>query len=121
MAVTDGSEGLCRNNQSVTSVSHLIRKTTKFAVIRFRHAHKTLRIKGDWQLVSAHGERALDAFTLLHLQAGDPNDAAMFGAAHEFPGCVLYFSPCAARIAMQLILKFSGGRQTLRRDPASCC
>jgi hypothetical protein len=49
-----------------------------------------------------------DAFSRLHVEAGDPDDAAIFATDDEGPACILYFSPGARRIAMQLVLEFSG-------------
>lgn len=49
-----------------------------------------------------------DAFSRLHVEAGDPDDTAIFATDDEGPGCVLYFSPGAARIATRLVLEFSG-------------
>ena len=49
-----------------------------------------------------------DAFSDLHLEAGDPDDAAIFHTNDAGPGSVLYFSPAASRIAMQLVVQFTG-------------
>ena len=50
-----------------------------------------------------------DTFSQLHLGAGDPDDAAIFFYKDDLsPGSILYLSPGAARIAMQLVLEYSG-------------
>lgn len=47
-------------------------------------------------------------FGHIHIQAGSPDDAALFDTNDAGPGCILYFSPGASRIAMQLILNSQG-------------